>query len=159
MHPMKLLGTVCCLALALCRVEANRPAIANPSVIEFGTADAALVQCFDKTIYEFNRSPSAVSFISVVQFGTYDVTLEECFYQKILVSMASPQTVAFNNPAAKAIAFISVETDQGIDFGGIEASITTGTIGTSTSITLRVATTPVSLQFLNNVHVRMFCKP
>uniref|UniRef100_A0AAG5D529 Uncharacterized protein n=1 Tax=Anopheles atroparvus TaxID=41427 RepID=A0AAG5D529_ANOAO len=64
MHPMKLLGTVCCLALALCRVEANRPAIANPSVIEFGTADAALVQCFDKTIYEFNRSPSAVSFIS-----------------------------------------------------------------------------------------------
>ncbi|KFB45069.1 AGAP005698-PA-like protein [Anopheles sinensis] len=94
----------------------------------------------------------------VVQFGTYDVMLQECFFQKIYATMPSPQTVAFNNPAAKAIAFISVETDQGLDLGGITASITSGTIGTSTSMTLQVATSPVSTQFLNSGIVRMFCK-
>ncbi|XP_058122913.1 uncharacterized protein LOC131293899 [Anopheles ziemanni] len=94
----------------------------------------------------------------VVQFGTYDVTLQECFFQKIFASMPSPQAVAFNNPAAKAIAFISIETDQGMDLGGITGSIASGTIGTSTSIILLVTASPVSTQFLNSANVRMFCK-
>ncbi|KFB45068.1 AGAP005697-PA-like protein [Anopheles sinensis] len=64
MHSSKLTATVCLLALVLCCVDANLPTNTNPAVVEFGTADPALLQCFDKTIYEFNKSPSAVSFIS-----------------------------------------------------------------------------------------------
>ncbi|XP_058066250.1 uncharacterized protein LOC131215871 [Anopheles bellator] len=93
----------------------------------------------------------------VVTFGTYDATLTQCFFDMVFAGMFSPHTVSFSNPAAKAITYIIVEANQSIDLGGITASITTGTVGTSTAITLQVTSTPKSNIFLNNVQIRMYC--
>uniref|UniRef100_A0A182QZ84 Uncharacterized protein n=1 Tax=Anopheles farauti TaxID=69004 RepID=A0A182QZ84_9DIPT len=93
----------------------------------------------------------------VVQFGTYNAMLQECFFQKLYSGMISPQSVTFNNPAAKKIKFVIVETDQKIDLGGISAAITSGAVD-STALTVQVNTTPQSIKFLNNFTVRMFCK-
>uniref|UniRef100_A0A182WIE6 Uncharacterized protein n=1 Tax=Anopheles minimus TaxID=112268 RepID=A0A182WIE6_9DIPT len=93
----------------------------------------------------------------VVQFGTYDVAHQQCFYQRLYSGMISPQSVTFNNPAAKAIKYVIVESDQEIAPGGISASITSGTVGDSNAITVQVNTSPQSIKFLNNVEIRMFC--
>ncbi|XP_053676851.1 uncharacterized protein LOC128727021 [Anopheles nili] len=95
----------------------------------------------------------------VVQFGTYDAMLQQCFFHKLYHGMISPQSVTFNNAAAnKAIKFISVESNQGFDHGGISAAITSGTVGTGKVITLQVNATPSMLKFLNNVTIKMYCE-
>uniref|UniRef100_A0A182MN89 Farnesoic acid O-methyl transferase domain-containing protein n=1 Tax=Anopheles culicifacies TaxID=139723 RepID=A0A182MN89_9DIPT len=192
----------------------------NPAVKEFGAADAALVLCFDKTVYAHSYSPTSLAHIAakninyvkvetlnpginggvdaevtggaikkpnivitltdggrkvifksnsgsghvlnnnrnlVVQFGTYDAMFQECFYQKLYSGMISPQSVTFNNPAAKAINFIIVESDQEIAIGGITAALTSGAIGDK-AITVQITSTPHSGKFLNNFEVKMFCE-
>ncbi|EDO63717.1 uncharacterized protein LOC120897388 [Anopheles arabiensis] len=94
----------------------------------------------------------------VVQFGTYDAKFQQCFYQKLYSGMISPQSVTFNNPAAKAIKYVIVESDQKIDLGGIAASITAGTVGDSKAITVQVNTSPNTIKFLNNFTVKMYCE-
>uniref|UniRef100_A0A182SDX7 Uncharacterized protein n=1 Tax=Anopheles maculatus TaxID=74869 RepID=A0A182SDX7_9DIPT len=71
----------------------------------------------------------------IVQFGTYDAMHVQCFYQKLYSGMISPQSVTFNNPAAKAIKYVIVESNQKLDLGGISATVTSGTVGDSKAIT------------------------
>ncbi|XP_035906958.1 uncharacterized protein LOC118509857 [Anopheles stephensi] len=94
----------------------------------------------------------------VVQFGTYDAMHVQCFYQKLYSGMISPQSVTFNNPAAKAIKYVIIESDQKLDLGGISASVTAGTVGDSKAITVQVNTAPQTVKFLNNFTVKMFCE-
>ncbi|XP_050093909.1 uncharacterized protein LOC126576646 [Anopheles aquasalis] len=95
----------------------------------------------------------------IVQLGTYAVTLKQCFYQRTFHGQLSPDTVTFTNPTGKPINFIQVETDQAIDYGGISATIVSGTLGTSASITIQITTTPRTALFQNNVDTQMYCTP
>uniref|UniRef100_A0A182NGZ9 Uncharacterized protein n=1 Tax=Anopheles dirus TaxID=7168 RepID=A0A182NGZ9_9DIPT len=249
MHPTCLLCVAVALTLGIWLQPTGASflqANTNPAVKEFGVADAALVLCFDKTVYSLGRSPVSLAHITdkninyvrvetlqpgykggvdaeitggaikkpniivtlteggkkslfksnlpfvrsnmgsrsgrgvvvlvavlligwrpaagnlggnqnlIVQFGTYDAMLQECFYQKLYSGMVSPQSVTFNNPAAKAIKYIIVVSDQKIDHGGISAAITMGMID-STAITVQVNASPQSIKFINNMTVRMFC--
>ncbi|XP_053676859.1 uncharacterized protein LOC128727025 [Anopheles nili] len=68
MHSTWRFGAFCLVLTVSCLwpqpTVATLQANTNPSVKEFGTADSALVQCFDKTIYAFSHSPSSVVHIT-----------------------------------------------------------------------------------------------
>uniref|UniRef100_A0A240PKA3 Uncharacterized protein n=1 Tax=Anopheles epiroticus TaxID=199890 RepID=A0A240PKA3_9DIPT len=68
MHPTYRL-TALCLGAILCSFWARATVGSlqtntNPAVKEFGVADAALVLCFDKTVYGLSRSPASLAHIS-----------------------------------------------------------------------------------------------
>ncbi|XP_035790500.1 uncharacterized protein LOC118465915 [Anopheles albimanus] len=95
----------------------------------------------------------------IVQLGTYAANLKQCFYQRIFAGTLSPETVTFTDQNGKSINFVTVETDQAIDYGGVSATVASGTLETSTSVSIRISTAPRTALFQNNVDVRMFCAP
>uniref|UniRef100_A0A182R0X1 Uncharacterized protein n=1 Tax=Anopheles farauti TaxID=69004 RepID=A0A182R0X1_9DIPT len=73
MHPTPSLNCALCFAVALTLAAGlwTQPTAAsflqpnnNPAVKEFGVADAALVLCFDKTVYSLSRSPVSLVHIT-----------------------------------------------------------------------------------------------
>ncbi|XP_053666116.1 uncharacterized protein LOC128715260 [Anopheles marshallii] len=68
MHPTYRLRALCFAVILCCfwtqPATASLQTNTNPAVKEFGVADAALVLCFDKTVYAYSRSPNSLAFVT-----------------------------------------------------------------------------------------------
>ncbi|XP_050075841.1 uncharacterized protein LOC126563253 [Anopheles maculipalpis] len=85
--------SVLCVVVILCSFRAQ-PTVAllqtntNPAVKEFGVADAALVLCFDKTVYGLSRSPTSLAHISDKNINYVKVeTLKPGYYGGVMAEI------------------------------------------------------------------------